>query len=199
MKVYFAGELFSLKHLLGNAVLANSIEKISKSRYVCVLPQSLEQRDTTPKSIRDQDITALLDSDVALFNFDGSTDVDSGTIVEFMIAKFLDIPSVIVRTDFRRAGDGSDPWNLMMSFYPRTKSIITDSISGYQEELRKIKKCKSNRKKNTGDSVLACRNYSERIAKNIVSSFDILVKEKPLISSKSKSELRVLTKVLFSI
>ena len=101
---YFGGELFSGKHLLGNALLAEAIFARSQGKYRAVLPQNLEQRDTTPHAIRDQDIRALLACDLGLFHYDGP-ELDSGTVVEFMFAKFADIPAVLVRTDFRNGGD----------------------------------------------------------------------------------------------
>ncbi len=36
--IYFAGELFDHKHLIGNALLASHIESLSGGRYRCVLP-----------------------------------------------------------------------------------------------------------------------------------------------------------------
>jgi hypothetical protein len=84
-------------------------------------------------SIRDSDLLALLKSDLALFHFDG-TDLDSGTVVEFMVAKAADIPSVIVRTDFRRAGDNDDvPWNLMCGDYPRTEKVLIHAMQLYHK------------------------------------------------------------------
>ena len=136
MKVYFAGELFSLKHILGNAAFGAELHSVSEGRYTAVLPQDLEQRETTPESIRNQDLKALIESDVAIFNFDGD-EIDSGTVLEYAFAKFCDIPSVVVRTDFRAQGDQIDePWNLMLSFYPRTKVIIADAMAIYQKHLR---------------------------------------------------------------
>ena len=44
--IYFAGELFDHKHLIGNALLAAHIERLSNGRYRCVLPQDLEQTDS---------------------------------------------------------------------------------------------------------------------------------------------------------
>ena len=134
---YFGGELFSGKHLLGNAILAEAIYRRSNGRYQAVLPQNLEQRDTSPHSIRDQDIRALLACDLGLFNYDGP-ELDSGTVVEFMFAKFADIPSVLLRTDFRNGGDQSgagEPWNLMTSYYPRTATVVIDAMALYQEGL----------------------------------------------------------------
>ena len=104
---YFGGELFSTKHLLGNALLAESIFTRSGGRFVAVLPQNIEQQregDTSPHAIRDADIQALLACDLGLFHYDGP-ELDSGTVVEFMMAKFADLPAVILRTDFRRGGD----------------------------------------------------------------------------------------------
>src|SRR6516165_12079665 len=135
VSVYFAGELFSVKHLLGNAALAEAIARLSCGRFVCVLPQNLEDRAMSAHEIRDQDIVALLNCDLAIFNFDGP-ELDSGTVAEFMLAKFADIPSLLLRTDFRRGGDqGHDPWNLMISFYPRTKTLCVDSMALYKTGL----------------------------------------------------------------
>jgi nucleoside 2-deoxyribosyltransferase len=133
--IYFAGELFSLKHLVGNAILADAIQVQSEGRYHCFVPQNHEQRDTTPLAIRNQDLLHVVTSDLGLFHFDGP-ELDSGTVVEFMVAKMLDIPSVIIRSDFRLGGDaGSAPWNLMLINYPRTEVITLDSIAVYQNGL----------------------------------------------------------------
>ena len=132
VSVYFAGELFSVKHLLGNAALADAIARLSCGRFTCVLPQALEDRAMSAHEIRDQDIVALLNCDLAIFNFDG-LELDSGTVAEFMFAKFADIPSLLLRTDFRHGGDqGADPWNLMLSFYPQTKTLCLNSMEIYK-------------------------------------------------------------------
>jgi nucleoside 2-deoxyribosyltransferase len=133
--IYFAGELFNAKHLIGNSALAQAIERKSAGEFVCRLPQTLEQRSNSAQQIRDQDLETLIECDLAIFNFDG-TEVDSGTVVEFMVAKFADIPSLLLRTDFRKGGDqGEHPWNLMMSYYPRTRTCLLDSISLYKVAL----------------------------------------------------------------
>lgn len=131
--IYFGGELFSHKHLLGNAYLAEEIYERSHGRFLCRLPQDIEFRNKRPKTIRDKDLLALAESDLALFNFDG-TELDSGTLVEFMFAKFADIPAVILRSDIRASGDqpGGAPWNLMASFWPRTVSVVLPSLALYK-------------------------------------------------------------------
>jgi nucleoside 2-deoxyribosyltransferase len=133
--VYFAGALFDHKDLLGNAMLASYIEQGAPGRYVCVLPQNLEQATARAVDIRNKDLWQVMACDLALFNFDG-TELDSGTVVEFMFAKFLDIPSVILRSDFRASGDqgtDGDAWNLMCSFYPRTKIVQLNAMAWYQQ------------------------------------------------------------------
>jgi nucleoside 2-deoxyribosyltransferase len=133
--VYFGGALFTHKDLLGNALLASAIEEHAAHRYVCVLPQHVDQTTVAAVDIRNQDLLQVMTCDLALFNFDG-TDLDAGTVVEFMFAKFLDIPVVLLRTDFRAAGDqpgAGDAWNLMCSFYPRTKVVQLHAMAWYQQ------------------------------------------------------------------
>jgi nucleoside 2-deoxyribosyltransferase len=133
--VYFAGALFTHKDLLGNVQLAAAIEEASAGRYVCMLPQHFAQTTMPAVDIRNQDLKHVMTCDLALFNFDG-TDLDSGTVVEFMFAKFLDIPAVLLRTDFRAAGDqptSGEAWNLMCSFYPRTRVVQLHALAGYQQ------------------------------------------------------------------
>ena len=136
--VYLGGELFSLKHLIGNAWLAEAIYEKSHGRFRCVLPQDFfELRGRSGRAIRDFNFRALVACDLALLNFDG-TDLDSGTVVEFMFAKFADVPSVLLRTDIRSAGDDRDePWNVMAGYFPRTTSVIVPSLFNYRGTLQR--------------------------------------------------------------
>jgi len=128
---FHAGALFNLKELAGNALMARAILQESHGRYRAVLPQDLDVDPAQTTAIRDADLLALLGADVALFHFDGA-ELDSGTVVEFMVAKFADVPAVLLRTDFRRAGDShSDAWNLMLSGYPRTRQVIVHAMELY--------------------------------------------------------------------
>ena len=135
LRVYFAGDLFNHKDLAGNLLLADAIEKVSEKRFRCILPQNLEQSTGRSVDIRNQDLLEVMLADVLLLNFDG-TELDSGTVVEFIYAKSLDIPCVILRSDFRKGGDeesGGNPWNLMCSGYPRTEVMTLNSMTWYQE------------------------------------------------------------------
>ena len=168
--IYFAGELFDHKHLLGNALLAEHIEQMSCGRYRCVLPQDLEQTDSRAVDIRNQDLIGVATCDLALFNFDGS-DLDSGTVVEFVYAKLLDIPSVILRTDFRGGGDQEtkgDAWNLMASFYPRTHNVTLNAMAWYQEARRE-----------SDTAAEASARYCDRIAATVIEALDAVKSEPP--------------------
>jgi len=173
LSVYFAGELFNAKHLAGNAGLAAAIERRSNGQYLCVLPQTMESREEGAHFIRDEDLEHLICSDIAIFNFDGS-EIDSGTVVEFMVAKFADIPALLLRTDFRRGGDqGHDPWNLMLSFYPRTKTCCLDGMALYKTALTQGL-----------DPVSAADRMLDQIAGQVVEKLEELSQSKPILRSE---------------
>ncbi|MEM7119150.1 MAG: nucleoside 2-deoxyribosyltransferase [Chloroflexota bacterium] len=167
--IYFAGDLFDHKHLLGNAFLADFIERQSEGRYACRVPQNFEFIRTRTVDVRNIDLMEVMACDMGLFNFDG-TDLDSGTVVEFMFAKMLDIPSVILRTDFRRAGDGDDSnWNLMATNYPRTNNVNIRASSWYREAQKET------------DSLTALTDQLyTRIANTIIVALDDVRQQPPL-------------------
>ncbi|MBU6454122.1 MAG: nucleoside 2-deoxyribosyltransferase [Cyanobacteria bacterium REEB67] len=132
--IYLAGDLWTHKDLIGNALLAEYIDEVSGGRYKCVLPQDLEEPVDRTVDIRNVDLKHVMTSDMAIFNFDGAN-LDAGTVVEFIYAKMLDIPCVLLRTDFRSAGEGNqdqDPWNLMASHWPRSKVVKLHGMAEYQ-------------------------------------------------------------------
>ena len=75
--------------------------------------------------------------------FDG-LELDAGTIIEFMLAKFLGKPTVILRCDSRRLGGESldEPYNLMVKNWPRTTEVHFDSLikftGGFAEERKML-------------------------------------------------------------
>ena len=178
---YFGGELFSHKHLLGNACLAREIYRESQGRFVAILPQDLELRDRHPQSIRDQDILGLLRCDLGLFNYDGP-ELDSGTVVEFMMAKFADIPAVLLRTDFRHGGDqAGDPWNLMSSFYPRTEVVVTPSMPLSKDgSFRNLRHDQSN-VMDTGFNVTAQKAALRKIARKTIEGMEKVLRQAPVL------------------
>ena len=175
--VYFAGSLFNHKDLTGNALLAEYIEKCSDNKYRCFLPQDVEQHHTSAREIRNDLIAKLIECDLGLFQFDG-TELDAGVVVEFMLAKFLDIPAVILRSDFRTCGEkeiGGEDWNFMCSFYPRTQVVKFNAIISYQEAVEK-----SQTLNETVDT------YYIRIARMVIESLDSVRTEEPLLKGDLK-------------
>jgi len=172
--VYFAGDLFNHKDLTGNLLLAEAIERESSGRYVCVLPQHLEQSTSRSIDIRNNDLSKIVSADLILVNFDG-TELDSGTVIEFLFAKTLDVPAVILRSDFRSAGDQErgDPWNLMCSGYPRTGKLTLNAMAWYQEAWGK----------GGGTAAMLERFYS-KLSKAIITEFDNVYNEPSLIDSQ---------------
>jgi nucleoside 2-deoxyribosyltransferase len=169
--VYFAGALFNHKDLTGNALLAAHIEQGSDRHYVCVLPQDLEPATTRAVDVRNQDLQQVMMCDLALFNFDG-TELDAGTVVEFMFAKFLDIPAVILRSDIRAAGDqgeDGDDWNLMCSFYPRTRLVQVNAMAWYQQARQEADSLQD-----------ATQQLYRRLAQAVIEELDQVRQETPL-------------------
>ena len=165
--IYFAGDLFNHKDLIGNLLLSEAIEKESSGRFICVVPQHLEQSTNRSIDIRNSDLREVVKADLILLNFDG-TELDSGTVIEFLFAKALDIPAVILRSDFRAAGDQErgDPWNLMCSGYPRTRTVSLNAMSWYQEAWNK----------GGGTSAILDRFY-RKLSKKINAELDLVLKE----------------------
>lgn len=130
-KIYFAGDLFDQKHITGNLFLAQKIEKLSCGLFKCMLPQNWEGSSLNkPLEIRNKDIRSIIQADLVLFNFDG-TDLDSGTVVEFVLTKMLDIPAVLLRTDFRAVFLTDQDWNLMATGYPRCMIVKHNALLLY--------------------------------------------------------------------
>lgn len=161
--VYVAGDLFDFKHITGNRVLAQHLEQHSQGLYKCILPQDWEGSFNDSVSIRNKDIAQIFQSDLVLFNFDG-TDLDSGTTVEFMVAKMLDIPCVLLRTDFRNGGNlfGED-WNLMVSGYPRSIIVKHPSLALYNGK--------------------GLEGMHQTIAQSVIAAFETVLKERAVLTT----------------
>jgi hypothetical protein len=108
-----------------------------------------------------------------MFTYDGA-ELDAGTVVEFMVAKVADIPAIILRSDFRGAGDqGStgDPWNLMSSSWPRTVGVSINSMVEYKSAL--ATGLGNSEAVNPGELMV------DRVAQKVVDAFEKVLKEPP--------------------
>ena len=172
LKIYFAGDLFDAKDLGGNLMLASAIERCSGGRYEVMLPQNGESEVNlrTSQSIRDADFELLYNCDLIVANFDGP-DPDSGTVTEFCFAKMVDMPALLLRTDFRDSGDNTlpdgDPWNLMCSHYPRPRVLHINSMLCYQRCLQA-----------SAGAAEMLNAFYDSIAAKIIAELDDVVKER---------------------
>ena len=188
--VYLGGELFSLKHLIGNAWLAEAIYEKSHGRYRCLLPQDFfELRGRSGRTIRDYNLRALIACDLALLNFDGS-DLDSGTVIEFMFAKFADVPAVLLRTDIRNAGNHrEEPWNVMASHFPRTASVIIPGLFEYRGALQRRHRRLDHALHLAGQhSSAAAQVVWEQVAAQCVRAFDRVLAMPPVMPKHLREE-----------
>lgn len=130
--IYSAGGLFTQDELAMNVLIKEAVWRLSQGKFQLFLPQSRElqelDRPNVEAYLRNTDLLEVLKADIILARFDG-LELDSGTVLEFAMAKFLGKPTVILRTDFRRLSCTglSEPYNLMVMNWPRTVEIQLDS------------------------------------------------------------------------
>jgi nucleoside 2-deoxyribosyltransferase len=134
--VYTAGGIFTQHDLTTNVHLKKAVWQLSKGKFALILPQSKELRDVEipdlPAYIRNMDLLQVTMADLMISRFDG-LELDAGTLIEFMLAKQLGKPVVILRSDFRQmeGGDLESPYNLMVKNWPRTVEVHFNALMGY--------------------------------------------------------------------
>jgi hypothetical protein len=188
--VYFAGELCNAKDLIGNAYLAEAIFDRSHGRFQCVLPQNVEHRSLTAQPVRDRNLRTLAACDLALFNFKDS-ELDAGTVAEFLFAKFADIPAVLLRSDPRPRGAGrGGSWNLMGSSYPRTEPVVLDSLALYRKlaHQRRLRLVDMHLLAGQHSSA-AAQAVCEVIAAHVVRALDRVLREEPVMPKYVRAEV----------
>lgn len=139
-RVYLAGGLFTQHELATNVSMKEAVWRLSNGRFELVLPQSKELRQLDRPDLaaylRNADLHQLVQADILIARFDGP-ELDTGAVVEFIVAKMLGKPSVIIRTDSRHlSGDGlDDPYNLMVRNWPRSIEVYIDSLIDYVQMI----------------------------------------------------------------
>jgi nucleoside 2-deoxyribosyltransferase len=134
--VYAAGNIFTQHDLAANVYIKDAVWRHSNGKFELILPQSKELRELDRPDlaayIRNVDLLQVLKAHLFLARFDG-LELDAGTVIEFMLAKFLGKPTVIWRCDSRRLGGNSldEPYNLMVKNWPRTVEFQFDSLMNY--------------------------------------------------------------------
>jgi nucleoside 2-deoxyribosyltransferase len=130
--IYSAGGLFTQDELTTNILIKEAVWRLSNGKFQLFLPQSKElqvsQRSDVEAHSRNADLLEIVKADIILARFDG-LELDSGTVLEFAMAKYLGKPVVILRCDFRRVSYAGycEPFNLMVKNWPRTVEVELNS------------------------------------------------------------------------
>jgi len=136
--IYSAGGLFTQDELATNVMIKEAVGRLSHGKFQIFLPQSREIQELDQPNIeafiRNTDLLEVVKADILLARFDG-LQLDSGTVVEYMLAKFLGKPTVILRSDFRSAFSLPEcgPYNLMVKNWPRTVEVHLHSYQIWAE------------------------------------------------------------------
>ena len=136
--IYSAGGLFTQDELATNVMIKEAVWRLSNGKFQLFLPQSREFQELDQPDIeayiRNTDLLEVVKADILLVRFDG-LELDSGTVVEYMMAKFLGKPTVILRSDFRSVSflPSCEPYNLMIKNWPRTMEIHLNSYGIWAE------------------------------------------------------------------
>jgi nucleoside 2-deoxyribosyltransferase len=131
--IYSAGGLFTQHDLGTNVLIKEAVWRLSNGKFQLVLPQFRElvelDRPDVEAYIRNTDLLEVVKADILMARFDG-LELDSGTVVEFCLAKSLGKPAVILRSDFRGLSgtEWTDPYNLMVKNWPRTVDVHLHSF-----------------------------------------------------------------------
>ncbi|CAF1060934.1 unnamed protein product [Didymodactylos carnosus] len=182
--VYFAASLFSYQELAGNILLAEAIERVSQGRYKIMLPQNDKQDSDHGKDIRDHNFASIAKCDMILINYNG-TEIDSGTVVEQQFTRDLDMPAVIVRTDFRRGGDCNLPFNLMAGYYPRTELVEINAMSELKIADAQVAKHLSIDDRNKQIQI----QMADSIARKVLVALDNTITTSPLMPAEHRKQI----------
>lgn len=182
--IYSAGGLFTQDELTTNILLKEAIWRLSDGKFQLFLPQSREIQELDQLDveafIRNTDLLEVVKADMMLARFDG-LELDSGTVVEFIVAKILGKPTVILRSDFRRSSCTglSEPYNLMAMNWPRTIEVRVPSYmlwadlfskqrqgDGGSESLQEIMKAE----------LATIKSSVDEIAKKVIAGFEEVLK-----------------------
>ncbi|SDF66798.1 Nucleoside 2-deoxyribosyltransferase [Methanolobus vulcani] len=129
-QIYLAGPLFSQAERDFNVLLR---DKLIEMGFSVFLPQEdgndteSSRMEDRQKTIFDNDVRGIDNSDIVLAVLDGGSDVDSGTAWEMGYAYAKGIPVLGLKTDFRTFGDEGIV-NLMMEMAVEALERDVDSI-----------------------------------------------------------------------
>jgi nucleoside 2-deoxyribosyltransferase len=182
--IYSAGGLFTQDELATNVMIKEAVWRLSSGKFQLFLPQSREiqelDRSNLEPFIRNTDLLGVVKADILLVRFDG-LELDSGTVVEYMLAKYLGKPAVILRSDFRSATflPECGPYNSMVKNWPRTVEIQFHSYGTWAELFAEARKNLGSREtlQDYMNAELSTLQQSvDEIAKQVIAALDAVIK-----------------------
>jgi nucleoside 2-deoxyribosyltransferase len=184
--VYSAGGLFTQDELAANVLIKDAVWRLSNGKFQLFLPQFRELRELDRPDveayIRNDDLLNVVKADIVLARFDG-LELDSGTVVEFTIAKCLGKPTVILRSDFRRLSCTglSEPYNLMVKNWPRTVDIHLNSFEVWASLLTEESRVPDDNEPFSAtlkDELGLVQKSVDEIAKQVVAGMEAVIQMK---------------------
>ncbi len=182
--VYSAGGLFTQDELATNVMIKEAVWRLSSGKFLLFLPQSREiqelDRSNLEPFIRNTDLLEVVKADILLVRFDG-LELDSGTVVEYMLAKFLGKPAVILRSDFRTVTflPECGPYNSMVKNWPRSVDIHLHSYGTWAELFAEARKSLGSRETLQGfmKAELGTLQQSvDEVAQQVIVALDAVIK-----------------------
>jgi len=185
-RIYSAGGLFIQDELATNVMLKEAVWRLSNGKFQVFLPQSREvqelDRPDIEAHIRNTDLLEVVKADIILARFDG-LELDSGTVLEYVMAKFLGKPAVILRCDFRRVVfiGTNGPFNSMAKNWPRSVEIQLHSYQIWGELLAKERQGLDNSDTLQGlmkAELGTLQKSVDEVAKQVIAALEAVIKMK---------------------
>jgi len=184
--IYSAGGLFTQDELGSNVMIKEAVWRLSDGKFQVFLPQSREIRELDQPNIeafiRNTDLLEVVKADIILTRFDG-LELDSGTVVEYMMAKFLGKPTVILRSDFRSISflPTVEPYNLMVKNWPRTVDIHLNSYRIWAELFAAERQAHGDSESLQGlmsAELVTLQKSVDEVAKQVIDALEAVIKMK---------------------
>ena len=164
-------------------MLKEAVWRLSHGKFQIFLPQSREIQELDQPNIeayiRNTDLLEVVKADILLARFDG-LELDAGTVVEYMLAKFLGKPTVILRSDFRSAFSLPEcgPYNLMVKNWSRTVAIQLNSYQIWAELFAEERQSSGDRRPLPGllkAELETLQKSVDEVAKQVITALEAVI------------------------
>jgi hypothetical protein len=96
----------------------------------------------------------------------------------------------LLRSDIRLGGDQNrEPWNLMTSFFPRTVSVVCDSLAPYRAAAQRNSRLAASTRLAGQHATAAAQQACDVIATKVVRALDRVLKMEPAMPRHLQEEV----------